>query len=443
MNFLPPEILSNIFKYLDGENILSLTLVCRAFNETISLDASLSKKIQLTFRKLNCCDHQVCRRYEKLKIKFLRIPFHIQMLMSIGEGLTNLKFHNCTLKLDVIKRILVITKNIEIFIADSLILSDVPKKLKGTFPTVSKLKTVKLNGCDLRLFRVLKTSHVETLEITGNDNDECDDLNEFLKVQTMLKDLKISGFFKTLLFTDDFIFNCFQLKSFSISNCKLLKTVFLKSFIEIQAEFLKKLKVCNIECCDFSTAVNAAINLETLEINNVSLNYLNGVHTFQELIIIGNKISTMSKFPQVRRLKLVYVKSKTFIKELSENMVDIEQLEVVDGPIDDLSMPSLKKLILHNVSSIPADFFGVHSDIEILELKNCREVDDETSNKILTNLKNLKSITIESCNITNKTLNYIKRFGKKIEEVFIKGSIDKLNWKILESQKNLKIVIET
>ena len=213
MNFLPPEILSNIFKHLDGENILSLTSVCRAFNETISSDASLSRKLQLTFRKLNSCESFLFdRRYEKLKIKFLRIPIHLQKLMDIGEGITNLSFQNCRMKLDVIKRILVITKHIEILSAETLILSDVPRKLKGPFPSISKLKTLKLNGCDLRLFRVLKICHVETLEITGSEHDNCDDLNEFLKVQTMLKELKISGFVNTLLFTDDFIFNSFQLQ---------------------------------------------------------------------------------------------------------------------------------------------------------------------------------------------------------------------------------------
>ena len=124
-------------------------------------------------------------------------------------------------------------------------------------------------------------------------------------------------------------------------------------------------------------------------------------------------------------------------------MVDIRHLEVLDCPIDELSMPSVKKLILQNVSSIRADFFEVHKEIETLELKTCRAVDDETLYKIVRNLKNLSSIAIENCKISNESLKAIKRFGERIEKISIKGSVNELNWKILECQRKLKIVIET
>lgn len=448
MNFLPSEVLSEIFLHLNGDELLKLTSCCRSFNDTISSNFNISRKLQMTFRKLNCGEENSLgnRRYEKLRIKFVKVSLHLPMIEKIGDGITDLNFTNCRFKLDVIRRILLATTKVKFLSFDSTRLSDVPNKIKSPIPQY-EMKSLRCSESDPRLFKVVISCQVENLSVNGGEFSDFSDFDSLLKLQRYLNELQLDNFTKTSLFTDNTLSHrlSFNLKSFTVTSSVFFKTIYLKTFAENQAKLLEKLRIHDVELCDFSSVVNQTKKLKVLEISNVSLNFLDVVQTIEELLITGNKFSTelCGKFPHVKKLKLTHVKNKEVLNKLSMNLKEIECLEIVEGSIEGLEMPTLRKLTLKSVIQIPVRFFGVHSEVEILQLENCTNCNDEIVEEIARNLKSLKSMTIfGSEKISDESLKTLKQFSTKLEVIKIKGTKEKLNWNIFEKQRNIKIYIE-
>lgn len=447
MNFLPSELLLEIFKHLSSSDLLALTSLCTVFDETIS-NSKLVHKLLLNFRKLNGEAESIgSRRYINLNIGFYKPNVHHSILQNIGSNLTRLSFKSNKFKLDSLRKIINLTPNVTSLSFERITLSDVPKAMKRPFPELFQTRLT-LKESDPRILRILSNCEANHFGLHQSSEDSYVDFTDvirFLRSQTQLKTLEFSGFCKTSLFTDDALDKVnLNLESVSVKDSLFHRTVHLKSFIEGQWRSLTRAEFSALELFDVSTILNRLKNLKCLTISDVSLNYLEPLPRVEELTVIGQKVSEeiFDKFPSVKRLRLKRVRKKSILNNISKCMKELESLEVEDGSISELNIETVKVLSLKNIDSCSPDFsLLLNPNIEHLSIENCSSISDEVIESISQSLNQLKSLNInQSGRITNKSLESIQHSLKLLEKLTIISQND-LNWKLLSSRKNLKLFI--
>lgn len=447
MNLLPKEVLFEIFQYLDARDLIALTTVCSSFNDIVS-GSKLAKKLIMNFRKVHGeYDSIGDRKYSQLRIGFYKATFHSQVLKEIGKFVTNLSFKNCTLKIDIVRKILLATPSVSWLRFERMRLSDVPNRIKLPFPNLSNVR-LKCSGTDPRLYRIFNNCSITELSISHSASDnyaDFSDLVDLLNSQENLKHLSIDGFCRTTLFASSALEKVkFALTSFSVTNSMFDRTVHLKSFVEHQSKSLKKLEVKDVELCDFSTVINNLNNLISISISKASMCYLEPLTTVEDLTVEGQKIvgDIFSKLPSLKRLTLKWIRSQIIMEDVSQNMKELESVHLSESSLNGFHVPTMKNLSLVAIDQCPADFFADNNQVEILNLENCFFVEDQTVISITENLRKLKSFRLINCEkITNKSLIAIRDNCKKLCEIVISGSNGRLDWKILAQEKENQIKI--
>jgi dihydroneopterin aldolase len=443
MNFLPSEILFEIFQHLEAHELCDCAAVCRAFNDVISGSSKLTQQMQLSLRKLNGIDESIVSRvYTKMKIGFFKAAdFHL--LENIGEKLADISFKNYKLRLDIIRRILMLTPNVKELKFEQVLLSDVPNVLKQPTPQLVNLSLTSIES-DPRVFKVLEKCSLNELKLLHSSkhnfhNFTC--LNKLLCSQTSLKRLTIEGLVKTSLFGDGALDNVgFKLQSITLRNSLFQRTVHLKNFLKSHEDTLEEMEIANIELCDLSMTLNNAHRLKSLKLSKTSLNYLETSASVEELALAGQKINEQSleRFPHVTHLKLKSMRNKSLLDALSRTM-KLNRLEVADGSIE-LSFPTVKFVTLSNTEHDPIDFFKRHTSVEELTLINCWFVNDAFIEAIVKFWSHLTLLILRDCgNISNSSLEAINKNCNKLEKIRISNCGDNLNWKIFKSLKLIHI----
>lgn len=358
-----------------------------------------------------------------------------------------LTFKNCKLKLDVLRKVLNATPNVAKLTFDKLKLSDVPNEMKQPLPSLSELVISSIES-DPRLYRVLSKCTAIELKLTHSTSDGIfyfTDFNHFLKAQKQLKSFVVDGMYKTSLFTDDSLNKVsFQLESFSVRNSLFQQTVHLKSFIEGQVETLKHFEAYKVDQCDLSAVLNQMKQLKRLKVSDILLNYLESLPTVETLEVIGSRVNDAiyEKTPNVRHLKLKWVKKRESLHKVDRCMNNLESLEVTEGAIDGLLVPTLRRLELRCAADQCPGFFTLNRDIEQLKLENCSFVNDEYIEAIAKNCPLLIALTITGCGkFTNKSLSLIGESCSSLKMIRIDGARERLNWQLLPMRKELNVFI--
>lgn len=252
MNCLPPEILLEIFQYLNAADLLSLCSISQQFNGIIS-KSELSHKLTLNFRKLNG-ENVITRQYRRLRIGFYKLHIHTSILNEIGTNLVFLEFAFCKLKLDLIRKILLACMNIRQLHFTRAQLTDVPNEVKLPLPALFNLDLV-VTCSDPRIFRILYGCEVKSVTSDHTYKNSTGDLSfftKFLSYQDHLEELDLRDFHHTSLFNDHELDSVrFRLKVLRLRNLNLAKTVHFKKFME--NNFIQSLEVsgnCNF-CLNF------------------------------------------------------------------------------------------------------------------------------------------------------------------------------------------------
>lgn len=445
MDLLPKEMLFEIFQYLSGSDLISLTSVSKNFNGTVSSYPELSRKIILIFRKLNSDMNSFgSRQYSQLKIGFFKTNFHYSVLVEVGANLVQLTLKNFKFKLDTVRRILLLTPKVSQLSFDRVTLSDVPNNLKQPMPRLENL-AISSTESDPRLFRVIKFCIMKELRLHQKTKDGFADFSDVIRLlnsQTSMKNLFLDGFCKTNLFADDLLDENFKLESFAVTNSTFQRTVHLKAFVERHADSLTRIEISNLDLCDFSTVLNRLSRLKRLSVSNVALYYLDTLPTVETLEITGHKIdeSLLAKTPNVRHLKLKWFGSPKRMKILSEKMTELDCVEVVEGSIDGLMAPKLKRLTMKFVEHLSPDFFTNHHEIEHLEMENC-SINGAIIEDIAQSLHILKSLTlINSGQIENRDLETIRDRCEQLMELRVEGS-KSLNWNLFKTKVKPKVYV--
>lgn len=453
MNFLPNEMLLEVFKHLSSSDLLALTYVCKNFNEIIT-KSPLVERFQLNFRKVNESDEENVknRNYKKLRVGFFKPNIHTIILNEIGANIVQLDFAFCKLKLDVIRKILWACSNIKKLNFLKAQLSDVPNEIKSQLPVLVGVDITM--GCsDPRIFRVLKDCVVRRLmmdhkyqKATGN----VDDFQIFLKRQEVLEELSMSDFFRTNLFNDNFLDHVpFKLKILRLTNVNLAKTVHFKEFMERNhADSLEVLEIQKFENCNFSSIISNSKFLEELKIDNIQSLTIEEIPRLKKLSLFGQlplKLNQLiHKFPSLVEIEMHYCRlcydEEEFMKAYGRINVPhgFITLKIIDTTISKLKTKTIKNLVLKNVK-ICEDFFESNRLVEQLHIENCA-FDAETIEKFLT--EHLESLTIVNEVVTQRIVNSIKDICTSLKILRLKiNKKTTVDLTLLQENSKLKIYL--
>lgn len=374
MDSLPEELQLEIFRYLSSDDIIALTSICSSFNRSIS-NSLLVRKLEVKFRKLNGDkDSFGCRQYERLRVGFLKPQVHFVILERIGNGLKDIHFRNCKLKLESVRSSLVFCKNVSVLTFDHLQLSDVPNVLKHPLPNLVKLKLTAIDS-DPRVFRALRNCSATELTIIGREalSHDFKEVVQFLLQQDCLRKLHFERFFRTKLFNDNSLdLVNFRLESFSLLHCGFQRTDHVKRFLECHADNLESLTLVDVENCEFSCVVNQMTRLKKLSIGKISLNYLEPLRSVEELELVSRLTSeaAFENLASVKHLTIKYIRHKCTLAVISDNIKQLESLSLERSSADGLNIRKVRVLTLTEVDPSTIEKL-LEVEIEELKLKNC------------------------------------------------------------------------
>jgi hypothetical protein len=113
LNFLPDEIIDEIFQFLNPSDILTLSRTSRRFHALITRSKSLASKLTLCFEKCRKYCPIGKRKYSQLYVGYIDPATHYLLLKLIGDGITKLSFGSYDFKLDTLRRVLVLCSNVK------------------------------------------------------------------------------------------------------------------------------------------------------------------------------------------------------------------------------------------------------------------------------------------------------------------------------------------
>lgn len=448
MDKLPKEMLLEILQYCDAKELLALTETCRTFSTVIS-DSESVKKFRVWFRKTNGAEMSIGQRcYEQLKITAIKRPLHFVILSNLGSNITDLLFSNGKQKLDTIRRVLILCPSVKRLAFHNIELSDVPNVLKQPFPDLWNVNLTCIQS-DPRIYKIMRQCTITHLQIHHKHDDgywEFIDLINMLITQPHLTHLTLDGLHRTSIFDDNRLESAdLRLTSLTVTDCTLNRTDHFKSFLGLQCESIRSLTVRNIMFCDLSGIILKCHQLERLELQNIGLRNLNPVESIKELTLIGIKDTLMfENFSNVRYLKLKNVPSNA-LEIISKNLKNLERIDIAEGPLSNLIVPTLKRLHISSCRSYPADFFQLNHSIEHLTLEKCKVFlsDKVIWMSISCHLKNLHVLRIYGCGaITHDALDGLVQCCQYLKVLEIRDCSLR-SWKCANGIRGLKIFISS
>lgn len=150
---LPSHILLDIFSYTENYDLISLTEVCKSFNELISSCRSTMKRYCVYFSKTETKDSfallSSTRKYQKIKVydlheEAMKTVF-IAFICNQRESIRKLKFHFCKLTaLELFSILLPVRRTLESILFSSINLLEDVEVIPIGFP---KLTHFDLSSC--------------------------------------------------------------------------------------------------------------------------------------------------------------------------------------------------------------------------------------------------------------------------------------------------------
>ncbi|KAG5666461.1 hypothetical protein PVAND_014488 [Polypedilum vanderplanki] len=422
MENLPQEILIKIFDDLKINDLLSLTLVCKDFNDIISNTKQLVEKLVLRFTA-QAKNHKLeaTRKYTKISMRYSYCQNLLQFLEKQGEYITNIRFMFIKMELWTLKAILNFCRNLknltflnfQVDITSSGVCEPLPKL---------KLDYLCLN-CDRRVLKLLMKSSVKSLMTYSVYSDELELklLIQFLKNQKYLEKLEFSSFRQdTRLFESDKLNEVdFRLKEFNLQSFLSFPMANFEKFLKNHSESLERVLLKQFHLpsrshaqlhYEISELFREMKNLKKLELRAFHISDIKTFHYVEELILeeysnIDSKIHT--KFPNLKTLRL------------------FSPLSVHESFLD-FSISSIEKLEINYAKNITWIFI-------ILNIKD-------------TNLKYLKIRDSVMCDDTRKAIENLCNNSKNIKLEIIqteKSNDDEIDFKFQKENSSSESSNET
>lgn len=424
---VPDEILIEIFNFFEFPEILNLTLVCRKFNNLISNNKKLMKKLSIIISKQrdDCNEWNGTRKYSDLIINKIHkeIP---KIIEAIRNDLKYLRISNVTIDAKELKKILLncptLSKlglaNIKLNNDDEYFDEPMPRLVFDSLSCGYNCKVLKM------LMYCQTKSYVSCR--TNSDSGEIELLRSFLKLQTMLEKIHFVRFTHDAKIFNDETLNEVKFRLKCLKICKIHE-------FEIE-NFLKFLKnhQSSLQHIEIRKMIGTILENEfyLTEILDCVANFTN----LKSLYLYQNPLPSI-RMPYVERLEIslmFYGESSINLPSMFPNVNDLTinsqkvneipkftKLETLtlsnftgNDEIDEVLIPStVKKFSVNTVfpkKSTPF-IFGDHQ-IENFEAEYL--VNSDWIGDFLRNLKNkLKYLKIKHCFLSRN-----RRFERLFEK---------------------------
>ncbi|KAG5669194.1 hypothetical protein PVAND_017087 [Polypedilum vanderplanki] len=450
MEFLPTEVILEIFSFLDAKALLQVAHTCHLFYDIITTSANLVQKFSIEITN------------DSKKIPFPNANYQKAILKGVSQYLENFRYienFSSTLKILSLHEIFFANVNqCRNFIKNMQILHTLEiencKILHNTEVEsieIPSLKKLKINRGSWKIFQILENCKNVTdlkFEIYSKEINFMHHLNNFLANNENLKNLEVYGCAKNFInSTLPFSFQLQRLKIDIFYFHDLSEKQKMLEFLKNNCLNLRELVICNAPRDQFLKFIlNDLRNLEKLEFGMSllpeSVNFFNTMennYKLKTLILRGRpKFSDVLKMilKHYRGIKTLEILDASFtdfsdilitVTETHKNlehltlpslpgiispMIDLKSLKTLN--IQSLSnktealnltflviySPNIKKLLVkcvHNIFMDNTDISLMLSKAKYLEELNFGknfEFDDQAMNIIKNTAKNLKRLTI-------------------------------------------------
>jgi hypothetical protein len=412
---LPVEILINIFKLINYNELCKAKLVCKLFHSTIT-------RITAKSTRINFIDDQDYRKFVK-KHSHSNFKLHSPEILEFasfarrsGNQVTDLnmvRFFNINLELvdaGLFKEILLRCPNLKTLIVTAQFHIPNDKVFEEPLPQLNlELLNYSLYSEPFKIFKNCTTKKL-SLSFSHNHAEKSQPFKDFIKSQRHLESLEFYFFNGNMnLFADDQLKNVnFKLKSFVLSGHfpqEDLKN--LKMFLRHHTESLEYLRIgyCHyaVELFDcFPNLKKLMLYIKILpeskpilSVENLCINFF---YPFHKLL------------PNVKNMR-----GATFPRDLTV-MDKLESLRIWWRDAEDYKFPeNLKKIKFENTTSFPAKFpIGIKS----ITLKDCKEVDwlEKFLNDPMTQLDTLD---VTKTSILKSSFDAINKHSSKIRNLIL------------------------
>lgn len=446
MQYLPEEVLVNVFKHLPQKDLLSTSLVCKSFSALID-----SYDLIETLSFNSHCDEsfQPKRRYSKLKVAVYKSAIHQIVLDNVGHCIGSLKIAVRNLSLKDIAAILRSTsnvKNLEFYYV-RLLDDNPPAEGAINLPILDNV-SLTFAESDPMIFSILTRCSMVKIDLRFFGDVPYSQFDHFVTMmnnQEKLTSFSVSGVYEANLFLIPMVNQKYRLKEFSIKNCDIEEWEFLDNYLRDHVDALELLSVHDLNWTS-ANIVSQCKNLKKFSCHQDEVLEINApLFSIEELSLKARQPALLEKFPNVKKINILQSSPGTF-QAMSRSMTQLEELQVKFGGLIGLEAPTLKKLVLQSLDSdvdIDPNFFVTHHKIEELIFYHIFNINDDLLEAIAINLKNLKVLKIIGDNkMTSRAFKIITDNCKQLkvfEMKFWDQKFQKDDWVSLHEIPGLKI----
>lgn len=448
MQYLPEEVLADIFKHLPQKDLLNTSLVCKSFSAVID-SYDLIDTLNITTH----CDEsfQPKRRYSKLKVNVYKPALHQNVLDNVGHCIGSLKIAVRNLSLKDIAAILRSTsnvKNLEFYYV-RLLDDNPPAEGAINLPILDNV-SLTFAESDPMIFSILTRCSMVKINLRFFGDVPYSQFDHFVTMmnnQEKLTSFSVSGVYEANLFLIPMVNQKYRLKEFSIKNCDIEEWEFLDSYLQEHVASLEFLSVHDLNWNPANVA-SQCTNLKKLSCHQDEVFEINAhLSLIEELSLKARRPALLEKFPNVKKMNILQSSPETF-RAISRSMTQLEELQVKFGSLIGLEAPTLKKLILQSLDSdvdTDPNFFVTHHKIEELIFFHTFNINDDLLEAIANNLKNLKVLKIIGDNkMTARAFKTIAENCKQLkvfEMKFWDQKFQKDDWVVLHKVPGLKVFV--
>lgn len=318
MNYLPEELLIEIFTYIQPPDLLSLSLTCKTFNNLID-STKLYKKFTIYFpnkKFKNFWDTN--RKYEKVQITTDGNPQTLIPSASFNENVKKLTITSASITGDILSKMLELCVNLEVARFDNVNYCGDKYDPKSKNDEVPKLRNLKLEmvTTDFEILKIFETCQITKMVIESYKLNEEEGnlraLEDFFDHQPDLKELTIQKITQNFFLDKRFKKLNFKLQKLTIREIFVPKD---ENFGNFLSNFHESLNIFVIEKTiiqNLGDLLRRFKNLEELKLNleDKVMRNLPILEKVEKLTVSRKRMPKrwLEKYPNLKKLKLDNVK---------------------------------------------------------------------------------------------------------------------------------------
>jgi hypothetical protein len=163
MDFLPNEILLEIFNFLPASDLISLKKVCSKFHQLVCNSEKLLDKIPLVLDSRHSCDHKHYQKYSRIIVADLDGKIVVEILQKLSQSVKQLTFKRGFYGLKHIQQILVACPNVRRIKFTRGSLRGEVELSESELPRL-KLSLLQLENVGSQILSILRKSEVRELK---------------------------------------------------------------------------------------------------------------------------------------------------------------------------------------------------------------------------------------------------------------------------------------